>query len=208
MLDWINQIDTSLFFLINDEGKNVLFDALMPVVSNIQFFLIPIGIFWLLLVLKKSAKKRTVAFMIILVVATSDLVSARLVKPLVQRPRPYNALSGVHHYRQGEWRITAEHMVPQKSTNYSMPSSHATNMFAAAAFLSWFFPGFAWLYLLMALTVSYSRPYLGVHYPIDLVAGGVLGTAIGVFYALLSARIIEWIKARSKLAEPQDKKNR
>ena len=202
MLDWIKRIDTSLFFQINDAGKNTLSDVLMPIVSDIQLFSIPIAIFWLLLILKKSARTRTVAVMIILVIATSDLVSARVMKPLFQRPRPYNALSGVHHYRQSGWRITNESMVPQKSTNFSLPSSHATNMFAAAVFLSWFFPGFAWLFLLLALVVSYSRPYLGLHYPFDLVAGAVLGTTIGIFYALLSVRIMGWVQGRRRPAEP------
>ena len=205
MLNWIKHSDTNLFFLINREGKNALFDALMPVVSEIELFLIPIAVFWVMLILKKDAKTRTVAIMIVLVLVTSDLVSARVMKPLFQRPRPYNVLSGVHYHRQGEWRVTPEKMAPKKSTNFSLPSSHATNIFAAAVFLSWFFPGFAWLYLLLALLVSFSRPYLGMHYPLDLVAGGVLGTGIGIFYAVISARIIEWIRGRRTPLKPAAK---
>jgi undecaprenyl-diphosphatase len=83
------------------------------------------------------------------------------------------------------------------STNFSMPSSHATNVFAAAAFLSWFYPGYAWLCLVVALLVSYSRPYLGMHYPLDVAAGAVLGSAIGIMYAFLSAWILHRIKGRT-----------
>ena len=82
------------------------------------------------------------------------------------------------------------------STNYSMPSSHATNVFAASVFLSWYFPSYAWLYLLVALIVSYTRPYTGMHYPLDVVAGAAVGSAIGIMYALLSMWVLQRIKRR------------
>ena len=64
MLNWINHSDTSLFYLINQQGRNGLFDALMPVLSDIELFLIPIAIFWMMLILKKDAKTRIVAIII------------------------------------------------------------------------------------------------------------------------------------------------
>jgi undecaprenyl-diphosphatase len=191
----IKEIDTELFFLINRQWKNGLFDICMPIISNFHYFLIPIAILLLVMILKKDAKSRLIAVTIFAVIATTDILSARVLKPLVQRPRPYHVLSNVNHYKH-EWRITPEKMRVSTSTNFSMPSSHATNMFAAAVFLSWFFPGYAWFFLVLALIVSYSRPYLGVHYPLDVAAGAVLGSAIGILYALLATWILQRIQGR------------
>jgi len=200
-LELIKTFDTTLFYKINQDWKNGLFDACMPVISDINYILIPVAFFWLLLILKKNVKTRAIALMIFAVIATSDIVSARVVKPFFQRPRPYNAMPGVNYYKQ-EWRVTPAKVAATDSTNYSMPSSHATNIFAAAVFLSWFFPGFAWLNLLLAVVVSYSRPYLGMHYPLDVVAGGMLGSAIGFLYALLTDKIVGGIRLRKAPSGP------
>jgi hypothetical protein len=57
-------IDISLFYLINRGGQNAFFDLIMPTISNINNFLILIGLFWFFLVLKKDIKTRTVAVII------------------------------------------------------------------------------------------------------------------------------------------------
>jgi len=198
MWELIKNFDAGLFHLINQGGKNALFDAVMPVISDIRYFLLPAVVFWFMLILKKDVKKRTVAVMILLAITTSDLVSAHVLKPFFQRQRPFHSLSEIHYYRGGEWRLTPGKMEASTSTNFSLPSSHATNMFAAAVFLSWFFRGFAWLYFLMAVLVCYSRVYLGMHYPLDLVAGGVFGTAIGIFYILLAEGVIRLIRDKKE----------
>jgi len=201
MLELIKTFDTTLFYKINQDWKNGVFDLCMPVISDINYILIPIAFFWLLLILKKNVKTRTIALVIFAVIATSDIVSARVVKPFFQRPRPYNVMPGVNYYKQA-WRVTPAKVAATNSTNYSMPSSHATNIFAAAVYLSWFFPGFAWFNLLLALLVSYSRPYLGMHYPLDVVAGGVIGSTIGILYALLTEKIVGWIRLKKAPSGP------
>ena len=195
MWPMIKAIDTDIFFLINMHWKNGLFDVCMPIIANSLYVLIPVAIFWLALILKKDIKTRTAALVILAVVATSDIVSAHVLKPFFQRPRPYHVLSGIHYYRN-EWRVTPDKMKVSTSTNFSMPSSHATNVFAAAVFLSWYFPSYAWLYLLVALIVSYTRPYTGMHYPLDVAAGAAVGGAIGSMYALVSTAILQRIKER------------
>ncbi|MBW2175382.1 MAG: phosphatase PAP2 family protein [Deltaproteobacteria bacterium] len=201
MLELIKKFDTALFFMINRDWKNGLFDACMPVISEVQYFFIPIAFFWLFLILKKDVKTRTAALVIFAVITTSDIVSARVLKPFFERPRPYQVLPGIDYYRDA-WRTTPAKMEASDSTNFSMPSSHATNMFAAAVFLSWFFPGYAWLCLLLALLASYSRPYLGMHYPFDAVAGGVLGSTIGILYALLAEKIAGLFQRKKPSAVP------
>ena len=198
MLPLLKEIDMEIFLLINKHWKNGLFDVCMPVIADSQYVLIPIGIFLLALILKNDVKTRTIAVVIFAVVATSDIVSARVLKPFFQRPRPYHVLSGINYYKY-EWRITPEEMKKSASTNFSMPSSHATNVFAAAVFLSWFFPAYAWIYLLVALIVGYTRPYMGMHYPLDVLAGAAVGSSIGVMYAFLATRIMQRIRGRKAI---------
>ncbi len=67
----------------------------------------------------------------------------------------------------------------------SFPSSHAAMSFAAASVLTFFFPPFFWLFYLVALVMSWSRVYVGVHRPSDVLAGMIVGLAGGGVAALL-----------------------
>ena len=67
----------------------------------------------------------------------------------------------------------------------SFPSSHAEMSFAAASVLTLFFPPFFWLFYVIALVMSWSRVYVGVHHPSDVLAGTVVGLATGGLAALL-----------------------
>jgi undecaprenyl-diphosphatase len=61
----------------------------------------------------------------------------------------------------------------------SFPSSHAVNNLAAATVISHYFPLQRWYWFGFASLVALSRPYVGVHYPSDIVAGGLIGVGIG-----------------------------
>jgi undecaprenyl-diphosphatase len=62
----------------------------------------------------------------------------------------------------------------------SLPSGHATSSFACAATLSFFVPGAAPVFYLLAAAIAWSRVYVGVHYPLDVLAGAALGVAIAI----------------------------
>ncbi len=91
-----------------------------------------------------------------------------VIKPIVREPRPFT--------RAGHARVLGP-----RPTNYSFPSAHASAAFSAATALSRAWPGATLPCLLLAVLTSYTRVYLGVHYPIDVAGGALVGVACALF---------------------------
>jgi len=121
----------------------------------------------------KSIHGWLAAVLLLLAVGAADLVSARAVKPVVERMRPCHTLASV--------RAPAG-----CGSGQSFPSTHASDTAAAAVVLSWGAPALTPLAVVLTLLVGVSRVYLGVHYPSDVLAGWVLGAAVGAALILLS----------------------
>ncbi|MBT5990208.1 MAG: phosphatase PAP2 family protein, partial [Bacteroidetes bacterium] len=79
---------------------------------------------------------------------------------------------------------------------FSFPSSHATNHFAVAVYLTTlFYSKWKWilpLSILWAFSISYSQIYVGVHYPVDVVTGALLGTSIGLGVGIVPRKLIKY----------------
>lgn len=192
MLQLLEKIDIRLFYLINRKGQNALFDHLMPFISNERHFYIPIAVAWLYLIIKKNTKHRVVALAVIALLACSDQLCTQVLKPAFSRLRPYDAISDVRLYKGPDtpWTITSTVKKAGGGNTKSMPSAHATNIFAAAVFLGYYFRPVWPLMLIIAATVGYSRIYLGVHFPFDVAVGAITGgllawAAIGITNPLL-----------------------
>jgi undecaprenyl-diphosphatase len=99
-------------------------------------------------------------------------VLAMAIKPLVERPRPF--------VRYPEPATLVRHPL-----DYSFPSGHAATSFAAATMLTFAFPSLGPFFFLLAAAVAYSRVYVGVHYPLDVIAGAALGVLVAIALRLL-----------------------
>ena len=170
----IQAVDTQVFLWLNGLHTGWL-DKVMVSITEMWPW-IPIYILLLFLVFKKY---RWSGFWILLavgvVILCSDQLSAHVCKPLFHRLRPcFNPdLEGLVHLPKG---------LP--GGKYGFVSSHAANTFAVASFLtavlreSYRHIGW-WLYG-WAFVSSYTRIYIGVHYPGDIIGGAVLGILIGL----------------------------
>ena len=173
MITLIEEIDIALFLLING-AHNAVLDVIMDWISN-KFFWIPLYLFLLYRLYQKFGIRLflfSVLFIIILV-AMTDQISVVLFKNVFQRLRPCHNLELVSMVM-----LVDNHCGGQ----YGFVSSHATNHFGIASFLGFLFKNKLTIFLLFlwASVIAYSRVYLGVHYPTDVVAGAVLGIIIGM----------------------------
>lgn len=188
-MDWILQLDTQIFLAING-WHSELWDGIMWWISGKTTW----WPFYLLLLLFMGWKKRwqllPMLIFVVLAITLADQTSVHLFKNVFLRLRPCHepALKGLVH------------LVNNKcGGQYGFISSHAANSFAVAfLFLLWI--GKRWFSLMMiiwALLVAYSRVYLGVHYPGDVLAGALWGAGCGwliytLFKLILSKLPREW----------------
>jgi len=174
MIESLQQFDVELFLKIHRGLANSFFDWLLPLMRN-RFFWAPLYLFIIVFSFIEYKKKGWyIIGMLLVTFAIGDLVASRIIKPSVARIRPCNEITLANDII---------HRVPCGS-GYSFPSAHATNHFAIAVFLIFVFYH-RWkpilpIGLFWAFIISFSQIYVGVHYPIDTMAGAILGTLIGL----------------------------
>ncbi|MCK4384981.1 MAG: phosphatase PAP2 family protein, partial [candidate division Zixibacteria bacterium] len=162
LLENLIQLDTTLFYFFNVGLQNGFFDFLMPVLTNLDYWRIPLGLMIILLLIFGKKKGRITVLFLVLGIALSDQLCNNVLKPLIQRIRPCNVLENIH-------------LLVNCTKAYSFPSSHAMNIFTGCILLSYSYRKIKVILLIIAILVSYSRIYVGVHYPFDVLAGVVLG---------------------------------
>ncbi len=177
MISFLEKADRSLFLLING-WHSPFWDQVMWQVSG-KWFWIPLYLF-ILLWLIKNYKRRAYALLIFitLLIFLSDQTSVHLFKDVFRRLRPCH----------NESLAPMVHLVKNHCGGlYGFVSSHAANTFGIATFTALLLKNrtYSILIFLWAVWISYSRVYLGVHYPGDVVTGALLGIFSGWFIFLL-----------------------
>lgn len=165
-------LDRAIFQAINHLPHFVLSDSIALTLSGFGTG----GVIWFLVAIWMFVREEHKDHWFFIPIISSGFVSWLLAevifKPFVARPRPANFMS--------TWLVIPDPI------SYSFPSSHATIAFAMAYVLSQYEPKLRWVLYSLATLIASSRVYLGVHYPSDVVAGAILGVAIG--YGILAVK--------------------
>lgn len=167
MIDVIINFDKKIFTFFNSSIANPVFDIFFPIITNQDIWIIPILLGIIILSIKGGAKGRIASIVLIIGVILADYSSAQIIKPYFQRLRP-------SHDILDQIRL----LVP-KGGRYGFVSSHAANMYVSATILGYFYSKQKRLFFTIASLVAFSRVYVGVHYPADIVFGGLLGYGLG-----------------------------
>lgn len=187
-------LDKALFLKINGTWTYPILDKLMPVLTDLhQHLWFIAGLVPLLVaiwVFKFKVRALKTLVLIVMAIALADAVSYRVVKPLVDRPRP--EMSGIP--------VT---MRTLPHSGKSFPSNHAANNFAAATILSFAHPPAAPLFFAVAFVIAYSRIYVGVHFPLDVLGGATLGVIISTLIWVFLG--FKWLKnTKGRVVLPPD----
>jgi undecaprenyl-diphosphatase len=180
----MTDLNRFLFRLVNDAWTSPVLDSCMIFFGSINDY----GVVWLVLLGalaalgSKTGRRAALAGLAAMVVG---LASSEVLKSIVMQPRPFVSLSDVR-------------LLVSPPGSYSFPSVNATYAFAAFSGASLMtrrllgrLPVWSWGFLALAVIVSYSRVYVGVHYPGDVLSGAIIGMPLGWLVASIGFRFCE-----------------
>jgi membrane-associated phospholipid phosphatase len=173
LLDHLLFWDYKLFHIIHVQLQSIVLDSVLPFIRN-KYFWGPLYLFFAVHAYEKFGNKG-IMWMIYFLVAfgLTDFICASVLKPLIHRVRPCNDVM---------WYDVHRHIVPI-SSGFSFPSNHAANHFALATFISIsckaYYPRLKSFVYFWAFLIAFAQVYVGVHYPIDVIGGAILGIWLG-----------------------------
>jgi undecaprenyl-diphosphatase len=190
MLEYLIKIDKLIFTFFNTTISNPVFDVFFPIITNQDIWIFPILVGVIVLSIKGGRRGRICSMTLIVGIILADYTSAQILKPFFQRLRPSHEL------------IDEIRLLVSRGGKYGFVSSHAANMYAAATILGYFYSQYKKIFFTIAALVAYSRVYVGVHYPGDILFGGLLGYGLGwmvlTFWVMIKIRGLkaekDWVK--------------
>ena len=190
MIKILSSLDSNLFYFINTCITNPFLDFIFIFFHDAHknTYVIVTIFFLLLLFIYKNKLKRVSLLLLLPGIILTDQIG-RGIKNLEIRERPYiqmsnvNLLVDVNLNDDGSYKIT-------KSSKKSFPSNHAANIFFICSFLTFIYPHNKKYFFTIAVLISISRIYVGVHYPLDIVIGAIIGLIISYLMQKVSKRLI------------------
>ncbi len=165
-MEIIQNIDWSIMYWVQDFFKCTFMDFIMPFITD----LCEDGIFWIIcgVVMVFFKKYRRYGIFLLLAMLLGSLIGNEIIKPLVARPRPC-------------WLDTTVPMVIDVPKSFSFPSGHTLTSAVAATVITASNRKLGYIAIPLATLIAFSRIYLFVHFPSDILMGALIGTGVGLF---------------------------
>lgn len=176
-MDFVLNIDVSLFYFLNSTIANPIFDFIMPIITDQHNWYLIYFALILFLTIKYKQRGLIIVLALLVAVGIADYLSSQVIKEAVGRLRPCRSLQDVH-------------LLVPCGPGKSFPSSHAVNNFSLATVLAYNFKKYSWIFYSVAALIAFSRISVGAHYPLDVIGGAIIGAIIGYLIALVFFKLI------------------
>lgn len=170
MFKYLKRLDRIVLDWINVSIRNKTFDKIMPMITAAG----NLGIVWIVIsvLLMTKVDYRSLGKMILVALLITTVVGEGIIKNIFRRKRPF--------YNDEE-----KELLISRPITYSFPSGHTASSFAVAAVFIKTENSASLVIIALASLIAFSRVYLGVHYPSDVIGGGIVGFFCGILTVLL-----------------------
>ena len=190
-MEFLYSIDLTVFYFFNHTISTGFLDKFFSIITDVNKWYIAYIILVGIAFFKGGRRGKIAVIGLILLIIVTDQTGYRILKEFFERVRPCNVLTDV---------ITPVGC----AGGFSFPSNHALNNFAAAVFLLRLFPVYKWIFLIVAILISISRVYLGVHYPSDVIGGALIGAAFGYLFSIGALKLEEYFIKKNESTTKAD----
>ncbi|WP_244833490.1 phosphatase PAP2 family protein [Clostridium sp. BJN0001] len=184
MIQLINSIDIKILFAIQDNLRNSVLTPIFTTMTSLGNG----GLIWITIsiILLLRRKTRRIGIICLLALVFCVIINNEIIKNIVKRPRPFNTLEDI--------RI----LIP-KPDQFSFPSGHSSISFAVASVLYRKLPKkYGIIIIVVAFLIAFSRIYVGVHYPTDVIFGALSGIILGYLAEFTEKKINNLLIRRKK----------
>ena len=170
MIEIFKKVDNTILRWINVKFRNKTFDKIMPIITSAG----NLGIIWIVISVLLITKKdyRVLGQTILIALVNTTIIGEGIIKNIVKRKRPF--------YGDDD-----KELLISRPITYSFPSGHTASSFAVATVFIKTDNAASLEIMLLACLIAFSRIYLGVHYPSDVIGGGIIGTLCGLITVML-----------------------
>lgn len=174
MVKFFKAIDSKGLKYISEKCQNRTFDKMMPIITMMG----NLGVIWFVIssLMFLKVEYRIIGIGVILAVALTTIIGEGIIKHIVRRSRPF--------------QDKEEKLLINKPITYSFPSGHTASSFAALAVFLQMNGKLGLIVSPIATLIAFSRVYLKVHYPTDVIFGMVLGFTCGITVVSFLGRMV------------------
>ena len=188
ILTHISSFDHDVLKAVNSTMRSGLLDSIMPYITKLGDG----GVFWialaLILLIPKKTRRTGAAMGIAMLIGL--IIGNGLLKNIIARPRPFDIRDTI---------LPRNRLLVSPPTDYSFPSGHTLASFEAATALYKDHTVYGFLAFVLAILIAFSRIYLQVHYPSDVLGGAILGFLFGLLGSTIVRAVCDkWAEHKSK----------